>query len=175
MSLARKLELRKHCAAAVAPPSASPRDQQQGLLAAPPPRLALPAPPPAAIAVATTVTVEGHPVRRLSMTEMEERRRLGLCFNCNEKFGRGHNQVCQRLFLLDLAAADDDHDATPDDHDTTKPPISLHTITGVHTSNTMLVRCPHRLGLDTQPHRQGSCQQHQSPHGLLQLCIRHNG
>ena len=91
MSLARKLELCEQCAAAVAPPSAPPRDQQQGLLAVPPPRLALPAPPPAAIAAAPTVTVEGRPVRRLSMTEMEEHRQLGLCFNCNEKFGRGHN------------------------------------------------------------------------------------
>jgi len=41
---------------------------------------------------------------------MEERRRLGLCFNCNEKFGRGHNRVCQRIFLLDLAPDDDDDD-----------------------------------------------------------------
>jgi hypothetical protein len=30
------------------------------------------------------------------------------CFNCNEKFGRGHNRVCQRIFLLDLALKDDE-------------------------------------------------------------------
>ena len=47
------------------------------------------------------VTVEGHPVKCLSMFEMEEHRWLGLSFNCNEKFGCGHNQVCQHLFLLD--------------------------------------------------------------------------
>jgi len=39
---------------------------------------------------------------------MEECRRLGLCFNCNEKFVRGHNHVCQRIFFLDLADDDDD-------------------------------------------------------------------
>jgi hypothetical protein len=27
--------------------------------------------------------------------------------DCNEKFGRGHNRVCQRIFL-DLAEAEDD-------------------------------------------------------------------
>ena len=73
------------------------------------------------------------------MFEMEERRRLGLCFNCNEKFRSGHNQVCQRLFLLDLAAADDDNDVAPDDPDTMAPQLLLHAINGVHTSNTMQV------------------------------------
>jgi hypothetical protein len=74
------------------------------------------------------------------MTEMEERRQLGLCFNCNEKFGRGHNKVCQRLFLLDLAAADDDTNAASDNLANPTPPMLLHAITGVHTSNTMQVR-----------------------------------
>ena len=49
-------------------------------------------------------------MKRLSQLEMEEERRLGLCFNCNEKFGRGHNHVCKHIFLLDLAEADDDDD-----------------------------------------------------------------
>jgi hypothetical protein len=71
------------------------------------------------------------------MSKMEERHRLSLCFKCNEKFGHGHNQVFQRLFLLDLAMANDDNDTIPDDPDTTKPPISLHVITRVHTINTM--------------------------------------
>jgi hypothetical protein len=46
--------------------------------------------------------------------------------------------------LLDLEATDDDNDITLDDPDTTKPPISVHAITDVHTSNTMLVHL--RLG-----------------------------
>jgi hypothetical protein len=36
--------------------------------------------------------------RRLSPTEQQERRRKGLCFNCDEPYVRGH--VCQRLFYL---------------------------------------------------------------------------
>jgi hypothetical protein len=125
MSLARKLELHEQCAAAVALPSTLPHDQQQGLLTALPPCLALLASPPTAVATTTTVTVEGYPVRRLSMTEMEECSQLGLCFNCNEKFGRGHNKVCQRLFLLDLVAVDDDTDAAFDDPVNLTPPMLL--------------------------------------------------
>ena len=87
MSLARKLELRDQCATAAAPPPRPGRDHQRGLLPAPPPRLALPAPNTAPAPAPQPVTVEGHQVKRLSQAEMEERRRLGLCFNYNEKFG----------------------------------------------------------------------------------------
>ena len=74
---------------------------------------------------------------------MKERCRLGLCFNCNEKFGRGHNRVCQRIFLLDLAKEDEAEDvqATEDvaAAETVNPHISLHAIVGVRTSKTMQV------------------------------------
>jgi hypothetical protein len=59
---------------------------------------------------------------------------LGLCFNCNEKFGRSHNRVCQRIFLLDLALEDDEGDSGADE-----PQISVHMITGIRTSETMQV------------------------------------
>ena len=71
---------------------------------------------------------------------MEERRRLGLCFNCNEKFGRGHNRICQCIFLLDLAAAEDDDDSETDEATPGEPQISLHAIAGVRTSETMQMR-----------------------------------
>ena len=38
---------------------------------------------------------------------MAERRRQGLCFNCNEKFTRGHNRFCRRLFFVDGVKIDD--------------------------------------------------------------------
>lgn len=63
---------------------------------------------------------------------MEERRCLGLCFNCNEKFGHGHNCVCQRLFLIDVA---DEDDAT--DESAVEPIISVLAISGVRTRETM--------------------------------------
>lgn len=68
-----------------------------------------------------TTTVKGCLVKLLSQSEMEERCRLGLCFNCNVKFGRGHNRVCQRIFLLDLSAAKDTDDAEPTETDDAEP------------------------------------------------------
>lgn len=134
MSLARKLELREQFAAPAAPPRAAGR----GLLPAPCVLPALPA--PAAAAPANTITVEGRPVKKLSQVEMEEQRRLGLCYNCNDKFSRGHNKVCARLFFLDGVDAAEDDDGTeeteaPDD----APLISLHAIAGVRTISTMKV------------------------------------
>lgn len=47
----------------------------------------------------TTTTARGNRVfRYLTAAEMEERRRLGLCYNCDGKFSRNHN--CKRLFCL---------------------------------------------------------------------------
>lgn len=113
MSLARKLELREQYSSTIMPTPSAPRQATHGLLMGPPQQLALPAPPPHA--AAPPLTVEGRQVKRLSQSEMEERRRLGLCFNCNKKFGSGHNRVCQRIFLLDLAKADDAEDPEPTD------------------------------------------------------------
>ena len=74
-------------------------------------------------------------MKHLSQAKMEERRHLGLCFNCNEKFGRGHNQVCQRIFLIDLAAADDD--AAAEESASDEPIVSVLAISGIRTRETM--------------------------------------
>jgi len=70
---------------------------------------------------------------------MDDRRRQGLCFNCNEKYAHGHNRVCQRLFFLDLSEEDEAEDVAPlvnlDD-----PTISLLAIAGVRTGDTMQLR-----------------------------------
>ena len=138
MNLARKLELQDHCAVASAPTLHQPaRAPVRALLPAPQPQLPLSAPNPATTTPAT-ITVEGHPVQRLSQAQMEERRRLELCYNCNEKFGRKHNKVCQRLFLLDSVAEEEEEpvdstEAATDTH------ISLHAIARVRTSETMQI------------------------------------
>jgi hypothetical protein len=82
MSLAQQLDLREQYT------TAPPLPAGRGLLPVLAPHLALPA-PPAPKADTSTVTVEGQPVKRLTQAEQEERRRLGLCYNCDEKFGRG--------------------------------------------------------------------------------------
>lgn len=137
MSLARKLELREQYVALNAPAPAVPRLPGRGLLTGPTPQLALPA--PLGRAASAPLAIEGRPVRRLSQAEMEERRRQGLCFNCNEKFDRGHNRVCKRIFLLDLA--EDDEEVHPEQKDTAadSPLISLLAMAGVRTTETMQV------------------------------------
>jgi hypothetical protein len=140
MSLARKLELRDQCSG---PASAPPRASQRGIMPAPQ-RLALPAPPaptapPTSVSSLVMAHSEARPVKRLSQSEMEERHRLGLCFNCNERFGRGHNRVCQRLFLIDVADEEGDdaeHTETPTDG----PIISVLAASGVRTRETMQLR-----------------------------------
>ena len=41
------------------------------------------------------------PLQRLSPAQMEERRKKGLCFNCDEKFQPGHHCKSATLFLLE--------------------------------------------------------------------------
>ena len=67
---------------------------------------------------------------------MVERCYLGLCFNCNEEFDRGHNRVCQRIFLLDLAEAKEGEENESEDPAAIDPLILLHVIVGVRTSET---------------------------------------
>jgi len=54
-------------------------------------------------------------MKRLTVAEQDERRRLGLCFNCDEKYFWGHNRVCRHLFFIggvELSDADKE-DAAP--------------------------------------------------------------
>ena len=141
MNLARQVELMEHDRPAQhqprlpqrgAPPPAAPK----AALPAPAPLLALPAPP----AAAQQGRGEGNP-RRLTQEEMAERRCLGLCFNCNEKFTRGHNRFYRRLFFLDGVEIDEDGgagtDAADAAGDTEAPVFSLHAVAGVPIADTI--------------------------------------
>jgi len=140
MSLARQVELMERDRPAPPPPRALPR----GLLPAPAPRLALPAPAqqlalPAPPAAAPQGRDAAHQ-RRLTPEEMAERRRQGLCFNCDEKFTRGHNRFCRRLFFVDGVEIDDvavGGDAAAAAGDTEAPVFSLHAVAGVPIADTI--------------------------------------
>jgi hypothetical protein len=89
---------------------------------------------------------------------MAERRRQNLCFNCNERYSRGHNRFCKRIFFLDGVEIDDttedDVDAaaihailavTQDQasevgHAVDAPAFSLHAVAGVPTHAALLLR-----------------------------------
>ena len=140
MSLARQVELME----IDRPVQSPPRAPSRGLLPAPAPRpalqaphqpLALPAPPVAA----QQGRGEGNQ-RRLTPDEMAERRRLGLCFNCNEKYTRGHNRFCRRLFFLEGVELEDAADAAGDaEHDAEAPCFSLQAVAGVPMAGTMQI------------------------------------
>jgi hypothetical protein len=129
MSLARQLELQEQYSPA--PVKAA----SLGLLPPPPARLAISA-PPTDKTTTTPITGEGQQVKHLSWPEQEERRHLGLCFNCNEKYTRGHNRVCRRIFYIDGFEITDDTTAA-DEPDTTVPVFSLHAVAGVAANNTI--------------------------------------
>jgi hypothetical protein len=134
MSLARQFELREQYTAPAA--RAPPRP----LLPASTARLALPALPGAKVATPATITVEGRPIKRLTQAEQEERRRLVLCYNCDDKFTRGHNRVCKRLFLLEGFEEEDDGVATETVEDVRTedtPVFSLQALAGVAFTDTM--------------------------------------
>ncbi|KAJ1294896.1 hypothetical protein BS78_01G181300 [Paspalum vaginatum] len=140
MSLARQVELMELDRQAQPPPRAAPRAPLPApascpALPAPQQPLALPAPPVAA----QPGRGEGNP-RCLTPDEMAERRRLGLCFNCNEKYTRGHNRFCRRIFFLDGVEIGEAADAADDaEQDAGAPCFSLQAVAGVPMAGTMQV------------------------------------
>jgi hypothetical protein len=67
-----------------------------------------------------------------------------LCFNCNEKYSRGHNRFCRRLFFVEGVEIDDranaDAAATADTGATEEPVFSLHAVVDMAIGKTMQVR-----------------------------------
>jgi len=87
------------------------------------------------------LAVPPRQLRRLTPTEMAERQRQGLCYNCDEPYIHGHK--CQRLFFLEVSDFEEPDqqvhtgDATSDE----RPPlISLHAVTGIGSADCMQVK-----------------------------------
>ncbi|XP_038985807.1 uncharacterized protein LOC103721475 isoform X2 [Phoenix dactylifera] len=83
------------------------------------------------------------PMKKMTTEELNERRRKGLCFRCNEKFGPGHR--CKKLFLIQACLEDSDEDVemetdSCDEHPVETPEISLHAIAGTRAHETMRVK-----------------------------------
>ncbi|KAK1681113.1 hypothetical protein QYE76_041961 [Lolium multiflorum] len=111
------------------------------------------APPrPAPAAAPAGPPAPTRPFKRLTAAEQLERRRQGLCFNCDEKYAPGH--TCARLFYLETV---DDADAEALTAElaaatiteagvTTYAPVdasafvvSLHAMAGIKTAKAMLL------------------------------------
>jgi hypothetical protein len=68
--------------------------------------------------------------------EQVERRHLGLYFNCDEKYSRGHNRFCKRIFFVDGVEIDDTDDAA-NAGDREAPCFSLQAAVSVPMADTM--------------------------------------
>jgi hypothetical protein len=84
------------------------------------------------------------PFRRLTPVEQQERRRQGLCYNCDEPFVRGHQ--CKRVFYLEARDFTDDND-TPTEHETADSTTveevttdaMANALVGIRTAKSMVV------------------------------------
>lgn len=78
----------------------------------------------------STTTLE---VRKMSPHQLHERKELGLCFYCDEKYSKGHK--CKKLFLIERVW-EPKEDGIPFESDLTE--ISFNALTG--SSNTMRIQ-----------------------------------
>jgi hypothetical protein len=84
-------------------------------------------------------TAPARQIRRLTPAEMAERRRQGLCFNCDEPFVRGHK--CAHLFYIEYDdSITDDVTSGDDTHGDDEPRISLYVVAGVQAEDTVRLR-----------------------------------
>jgi hypothetical protein len=86
--------------------------------------------------------LEGPQIKRLSTEEQAERCRLGLCYNCNEKYSQGHNRVYRGIFFIDGVTITDEEEtaAAKPNYEVGAPVFSLHVVAGVPICDTMQVR-----------------------------------
>jgi hypothetical protein len=97
--------------------------------------MALPAPPVAG----QQGCGEGNQ-RRLTPDEMAERRRRGLCFNCNEKYTRVHIRFCRRIFFLEGVEIEDVANAAGNaEHNAEAPCFFLQAMAMVPMAGTMQI------------------------------------
>lgn len=68
----------------------------------------------------------------MNLEELRERRRKGLCFNCDKRFVPGHN--CKRLFYIEGYYPEGDVDVEEEEAETEEeeePKISVHALSGL--------------------------------------------
>uniref|UniRef100_A0A2N9HQL5 Reverse transcriptase n=1 Tax=Fagus sylvatica TaxID=28930 RepID=A0A2N9HQL5_FAGSY len=74
---------------------------------------------------------------------MQTRREKGLCYNCDEKFAPGHRCKGQHVYMLETQLEEDLDDGDNDEVESSNnhylPQISLHTLSGTNTPQTMRV------------------------------------
>lgn len=77
-------------------------------------------------------------VRKLTRSEMDERRLKGLSFNCDEVFTRGHQ--CKKLFWIDSIDEEEESLEQETNSNIDQPEISLQAIIGVAAPQNMRLK-----------------------------------
>ncbi|GJU54013.1 uncharacterized protein Tco_1227727 [Tanacetum coccineum] len=82
----------------------------------------------------------GSPIKRLNFKELNERKKLGLCFRCNEQYAPGYK--CKKLFAIQaiMESSDDDEEMEIENQEPEVALISIHAVTGLSSPRTMQVR-----------------------------------
>jgi hypothetical protein len=62
-------------------------------------------------APSSSLPASSRTFKKLSPTEMMEQRRLGICYNCNKQYVRGHK--CPKLFYLEVTDFEEDGPSAP--------------------------------------------------------------
>lgn len=84
---------------------------------------------PSIASESTAATAIAMPRCQLTASQMTECQRLGLCFNCEEKFVPGHR--CKWLFLMEVVPDDVDDPLSEQTSELEDPTISLHALFGI--------------------------------------------
>jgi hypothetical protein len=78
-----------------------------------------------------------RPFKKLTPVQMAERRKKGLCYNCDEQYVHGHR--CPRLFYLEVTDFEEDV-STEEVAEETELVISLHALTCIRSEDTMQIQ-----------------------------------
>jgi hypothetical protein len=78
---------------------------------------------------------------RLTPQQMDERREKGLCFNCDNKYSKGHKCGERKLFYIDCEEEEDQELEPSQDLELeeTTPTISCHALVGINTPQTLKI------------------------------------
>ena len=105
----------------------------------------------------TTSSTQPLKIQKLSQEEMVERQRRGLCYNCDEKYFRGHKCKEQKLFQIDMQTPThpeenapeeslmdepEEHTIAQEEPETQQeePLISLHALVGMTSPQTLKIK-----------------------------------
>lgn len=88
--------------------------------------------------------INQYPIKKLTQREMEARKEKGLCFNCDEKFVRGHRCQRKQLFLI-IGEEEEEEEISPDIsemiiEDLENVQISMHALVGSYSFRTMRIK-----------------------------------